>query len=186
MLKAASCPLPCLGALPLLYPAAPPSVFAYFIGKYTAPAVALGREFQCFFSFMVSAFFLTNTTVSVAGILSYSGLVIRCSAPIVPRGSAFRICLSHWQIHGSRRRAGARVSSWIFSFMVWGFFLTRGYRKRCWDFIVSGSCDSGLCPYYTPRLRLPYLPLANTRLPPSRWGASTWWDFWVVMVLGFS
>ena len=31
----------------------------------------------------------------------------RGSAPIVPRGSAFRICL--WQIHGSRRRAGARV-----------------------------------------------------------------------------
>ena len=35
----------CLGALPLLYPAAPPSVFAYFIGKYTAPAVALEREY---------------------------------------------------------------------------------------------------------------------------------------------
>ena len=35
----------CLGALPLLYPAAPPSVFAYFIGSYTAPAVALGREY---------------------------------------------------------------------------------------------------------------------------------------------
>ena len=33
---------PCLGALPLLYPAAPPSVFAF--GKYTAPAVALVRE----------------------------------------------------------------------------------------------------------------------------------------------
>ena len=33
----------CLGALPLLYPAAPPSVFAF--GKYTAPAVALGREY---------------------------------------------------------------------------------------------------------------------------------------------
>ena len=33
----------CLGALPLLYPAAPPSVFAK--GKYTAPAVALGREY---------------------------------------------------------------------------------------------------------------------------------------------
>ena len=32
----------CLGAPPLLYPAAPPSVFAF--GKYTAPAVALGRE----------------------------------------------------------------------------------------------------------------------------------------------
>ena len=35
----------CLGAPPLLYPAAPPSVFAYFIGKYTAPAVALEREY---------------------------------------------------------------------------------------------------------------------------------------------
>ena len=42
---AASHPHPCLGALPLLYPAAPPSVFAYEIGKYTAPAVALGREY---------------------------------------------------------------------------------------------------------------------------------------------
>ena len=30
-------------ALPLLYPAAPPSVFAF--GKYTAPAVALEREY---------------------------------------------------------------------------------------------------------------------------------------------
>ena len=37
------CPL-CLGALPLLYPAAPPSVFA--CGKYTAPAVALVRELR--------------------------------------------------------------------------------------------------------------------------------------------
>ena len=35
----------CLGALPLLYPAASPFVFAYFIGKYTALAVALGREY---------------------------------------------------------------------------------------------------------------------------------------------
>ena len=34
-----------LGALPLLYPAAPPSVFDYYIVKYTAPAVALGREY---------------------------------------------------------------------------------------------------------------------------------------------
>ncbi|MCI6318757.1 MAG: hypothetical protein MR784_03890, partial [Rikenellaceae bacterium] len=32
----------CLGALPLLYPAAPPSVFA--VGKYTAAAVALERD----------------------------------------------------------------------------------------------------------------------------------------------
>ena len=35
----------------------------------------------------------------------------RGSAPIIPRGSAFRICL--WQIHGSRRRAGARVRGGI-------------------------------------------------------------------------
>ena len=34
----------CLGALPLLYPAASPFVFAYFIGKYTALAVALRRD----------------------------------------------------------------------------------------------------------------------------------------------
>ena len=38
-------PLPCLVALPLLYPAAPPSVFDYYIVKYTAPAVALVREY---------------------------------------------------------------------------------------------------------------------------------------------
>ena len=38
----------------------------------------------------------------------------------------------------------------------------------------SYSIAEGLCPYYTLRLRLPYLPKANTRLPPSRWGASTW------------
>ncbi|MCI6427777.1 MAG: hypothetical protein MR809_02655 [Rikenellaceae bacterium] len=34
----------CIGALPLKYPAAPPSVFAYYIVKYTASAVALVRE----------------------------------------------------------------------------------------------------------------------------------------------
>ena len=98
----------------------------------------------------------------------------RGSAPIVPCGSAFRICL--WQIHGSRRRAGARVSSWIFSFMVWAFFLTRGYRKRCWDFIVSGSCDSWHCPYSTLRLRLPYLPLCYPTFPIILW-------FWAYLYL---
>ena len=35
----------CLGALPLLYPAAPLSVFAYEIGKYKALAIALEREY---------------------------------------------------------------------------------------------------------------------------------------------
>ena len=38
----------------------------------------------------------------------------------------------------------------------------RDYWKRSRIFIVSVSCDSGLCPYSTLRLRLPYLPLANT------------------------
>ena len=37
----------------------------------------------------------------------------RGSPPIIPRGSAFRICLR--QIHGSRRRAGARVRGVILS-----------------------------------------------------------------------
>ena len=46
------------------------------------------------------------------------------SAPIVPRGFALRICLFHRQIHGSRRRAGARVRGGIFG----------GYdaRPQCW------------------------------------------------------
>ena len=48
-------PLLCLGALPLLYLAAPPSVFAF--GKYTAPAVALVREYVVvFWVVMVWAF----------------------------------------------------------------------------------------------------------------------------------
>ena len=48
-------PYLCLGALPLLYPAAPPSVFAF--GKYTAPAVALVREYVVgFWVVMVWAF----------------------------------------------------------------------------------------------------------------------------------
>ena len=38
-------PYLCLGALPLLYPAAQPSVFDYCIVKYTALAVALVREY---------------------------------------------------------------------------------------------------------------------------------------------
>ena len=57
----------------------------------------------------------------------------RGSAPIIPRGSAFRICLFHRQIHGSRRRAGARVRGGIF----------RGYdaRPQCW----TAGAVSTLC-----------------------------------------
>ena len=47
----------------------------------------------------------------------------RGSAPIIPCGSAFRICLFHRQIHGSRRRAGARVRGGIFG-LLWS-----------WDFL---------------------------------------------------
>ena len=49
----------CLGALPLLYPAAPPSVFAN--GKYTALAVALVREYVVRFLVVIAwGFFLTR------------------------------------------------------------------------------------------------------------------------------
>ena len=47
----------CLGALPLLYPAAPPSVFDYFIVKYTASAVALVCEYVVVFWGIVWGFF---------------------------------------------------------------------------------------------------------------------------------
>ena len=40
----------------LLYPAAPPSVFAYFIGSYTALAVALVREYEVELQGVLSGF----------------------------------------------------------------------------------------------------------------------------------
>ena len=43
----------------LLYPAAPPSVFAYFIGSYTALAVALGREYVVELQGVLSGFLST-------------------------------------------------------------------------------------------------------------------------------
>ena len=46
--------------------------------------------------------FCGDNTAACSGV----SFMPRGSAPIIPRGSAFRICL--WQIHGSRRRAGAR------------------------------------------------------------------------------
>ena len=61
----------------------------------------------------------------------------RGSAPIIPRGSAFRICL--WQIHGSRRRAGARVRGGILGGYGLGIYLTKDYVKRCGDLILFGS-----------------------------------------------
>ena len=69
----------CLGALPLLYPAAPPSVFDYCIVKYTAPAVALVREYVVDFWNRTAAlpstqdpkhtgtFYLTNGVKNVGG-----------------------------------------------------------------------------------------------------------------------
>ena len=66
----------------------------------------------------------------------------RGSAPIIPCGSAFRICL--WQIHGSRRRAGARVRGGIFGSYGLGFFLIRDSGKRCASLSCLGlvSCGS--------------------------------------------
>ena len=57
-------PLPCLGALPLLYPAAPPSVFAK--GKYTAPAVALVRDYLVHYLGILPGVFLLCVDVNVA------------------------------------------------------------------------------------------------------------------------
>ena len=67
-------------ALPLLYPAAPPSVFAF--GKYTALAVALVREYEVGFlwvilvEIMVWGFSTRETTGGVARTSLYSGLVV--------------------------------------------------------------------------------------------------------------
>ena len=93
----------CLGALPLLYPAAPPSVFA--CGKYTAPAVALEREYVVDFYAnrrMTGPYFLRHLEIGAKNFFAPISMP-RGSAPIIPCGSAFRICLR--QIHGSRRRA---------------------------------------------------------------------------------
>ena len=53
----------CLGALPLLYPAAPPSVFDYCIVKYTAPAVALEREYVVRFMVVMFVFSLLGNSL---------------------------------------------------------------------------------------------------------------------------
>ena len=66
----------------------------------------------------------------------------RGSAPIIPRGSAFRICKR--QIHGSRRRAGARVRGGIYGVIFLGgdyglgYFL---YEIQTWimEFIIKDS-----------------------------------------------
>ena len=44
----------------LLYPAVPPSVFAYFIGSYTALAVALVREYEVELQGVLSGFLRSN------------------------------------------------------------------------------------------------------------------------------
>ena len=54
----------CLGALPLLYPAASPSVFACEIGKYTAPTVALVREYLVgLFGVILTGLYLSNSRI---------------------------------------------------------------------------------------------------------------------------
>ena len=99
----------------------------------------------------------------------------RGSAPIIPRGSAFRICLFHRQIHGSRRRAGARVRGWIFGWLWSGDYLDEIRRKRCGDHFVFGyilledltgkSSSIGLRRYFY--LCLGALPLLYPAAPPS-------------------
>ena len=69
----------------------------------------------------------------------------RGSAPIIPCGSAFRICL--WQIHGSRRRAGARMDIQTDVFFC---------------FVEMHRCFASL-----PYLSLGALPLLYPAAPPS-------------------
>ena len=61
------------------------------------------------------------------GLFSHPPSMPRGSDPIIPRGSAFRICL--WQIHGSRRRAGARVRGGFLGDCL-GIFFERDDCKR--------------------------------------------------------
>ena len=80
----------CLGALPLLYPAATPSVFAYFIGKYTALAVALGRDFLVGV-LVVICFIRHRLTESQFGLSEFQ-LRLALTAPC--RRSSFRCLFS--------------------------------------------------------------------------------------------
>ena len=70
----------------------------------------------------------------------------RGSPPIIPRGSAFRICLR--QIHGSRRRAGARVAALSFA-----------EGRFCGETCLTGTRVCPLC--------LGALPLLYPAAPPS-------------------
>ena len=100
----------------------------------------------------------------------------RGSAPIIPRGSAFRICL--WQIHGSRRRAGARVRGGIFGIYGLEFFLIRDSRKRCASLSCLGIVSWGSACGFSIHLQCCFLllysyicigapPLLYPAAPPS-------------------
>ena len=66
----------------------------------------------------------------------------RGSAPIIPRGSAFRICL--WQIRKAPAVALEReyvvgfFGGYMVVIMAWAIFLTRDDGKRCGDNFVFG------------------------------------------------
>ena len=88
----------------------------------------------------------------------------RGSAPIVPRGSAFRICQR--QIHVSRRRAGARISGGI----PGGFYV---YFQVYFQFLVTVAFSRYyICLGAPPRARrvLPLCeyPLTILTLPPNQ------------------
>ena len=78
----------------------------------------------------------------------------RGSAPIIPCGSAFRIC--RWQIHGSRRRARARVR---------GGFLCKSSDDGALFFAAFG--DGAKKIFFAPLPCLGALPLSYPAAPPS-------------------
>ena len=104
----------CLGALPLLYPAAPPSVFAF--GKYTAPAVALVREYVVGF-------------LGGYGLGSFLDYRLREAVLVI---NVFGFC-----DYGSACGFSIHLQSGFRPLLYMPFFLMRDKGKRCWDLIVS-------------------------------------------------
>ena len=106
----------CLGALPLLYPAAPPSVFDYCIVKYTAPAVALVREYVVgFFGGYGLGIFLDYRLREAVLVINVFG--------VFDYGSA-----CGFSIH---------LQSGFQPLLYMPFFLMRDKGKRCGGLIVS-------------------------------------------------
>ena len=96
----------------------------YFGGDYGLGIFLTRDDLKRCGDHFVFGYFLLEDLTSKSSSIGFQPLLYmpKGSAPIIPRGSAFRICLFHTQIHGSRRRAGARVRGGIFGwYWSWDF-----------------------------------------------------------------